>query len=88
MVIPPFTRRSVLGAAALLGSLLRSAQAMPSDPIFAAIRRAEAADEAHRRSGLVSLQIQAAGERPSPEWMAHRAALTGARSMARMRCTI
>jgi hypothetical protein len=84
MVIPSFTRRSVLGAAALLGPLLRSSQAMPSDPIFAAIRRAEAADEAHRLSGLISLQIQAAGARPSSEWMAHRAALTEARSVARM----
>jgi hypothetical protein len=84
MMLPPFTRRSILGAAALLGPLLRSAQTMPSDPIFAAIRRAEAADEAHRLSGLVSLQIQAAGARPSPEWMAHRAALTDARSIARM----
>jgi hypothetical protein len=55
-----------------------------SDPIFAAIRRAEAADEAHRLSGLISLQIQAAGSRPSPEWMAYRAALTEARSVARM----
>ena len=54
MIFAPFSRRSLLGAAALLGPLLRSGAAMPSDPLLAAIRLTEAADMAYRAAGLAS----------------------------------
>jgi hypothetical protein len=54
MIFPPVTRRTLFGAATLLGPLLRPGLAMPSDPLMAAIRITEAADMAYRAAGLVS----------------------------------
>lgn len=82
MIFPLVTRRTVLGAAALFGPLLRSGLAMPSDPLLAAIRITEAADMAHRAAGLASSSHMVTGKL-SAEWRAHRDALARARSAAR-----
>jgi hypothetical protein len=90
VILAPFSRRSLLGAAALLGPLLRSGAAMPSDPLLAAIRITEAADMAHRAAGLVSAShLVARTSHPheralSAEWRAHRDTLARARSAARI----
>ena len=82
MIFAPFSRRSLLGAAALLGPLLRSGAAMPSDPLLAAIRLTEAADMAYRAAGLASSSQMVAGKL-SAEWRARREALARARHAAR-----
>ena len=82
MILAPFSRRSLLGAAAFLGPLLRSGVAMPSDPLLAAIRITEAADMAHRAAGLASSSHMVAGKL-SAEWRARRDALARTRSAAR-----
>jgi hypothetical protein len=89
MIFPPVTRRTLFGAATLLGPLLRPGLAMPSDPLMAAIRITEAADMAYRAAGLVSpSHLVARASHPndralSAEWRAHRDALARARSAAR-----
>jgi hypothetical protein len=89
VILAPFSRRSLLGAAALLGPLLRSGVAMSPDPLLAAIRITAAADMAYRAAGLVSAShLVARASHPndralSDEWRAHRDALARARSAAR-----
>lgn len=82
MMAAPFTRRAVFGLGALLGPLLRSGLATPSDPLLAAIRITEAADLAYRAAGLASSAHMVAGKL-SAEWRAHREKLAEARYVAR-----
>ena len=82
MILSPFSRRSLLGAAALLGPLLRSGAAMSPDPLLVAIRLTEAADMAHRAAGLASSSHMVAGKL-SAEWRAYRETLAQARYAAR-----
>lgn len=82
MILAPFSRRSLIGAAALLGPLLRTGAAMPADPLLVAVRLTEVADAAHRAAGLAS-KAHAAGGRLSTEWRAKREATARARFEAR-----
>jgi len=82
MTLRVLSRRSLFGAAALLGPLLRSGAAMPADPLLTAIRITEAADMAHRAAGLASSSHMVAGKL-SAEWRAHREKLAHARYVAR-----
>ncbi|MCJ2131271.1 penicillin-binding protein [Methylobacterium sp. E-045] len=76
MIFPPFTRRTLLASAALLGPLLRSgAPAGPVDPILSAIRRAADADQAHILAGLASMSHLGPDGRLTAEWRAYRSSL-------------
>ena len=75
------TRRSALAAAVAL--ITYRAAPVTAAPIYAAIRRAEAADAADRKAGRYATALHRAG-RPVPAgWKSYRAALRQARTAAR-----
>ncbi len=75
------TRRSALAAAVAL--ITYRAAAVTAAPIYAAIRRAKAADAADREAGRLARAMLRAG-RPFPaNWQSYRASLRQARSAAR-----
>ena len=82
MTFPPFTRRSLISTAMLLGPVLRTASVAQPDPILAAIRRAEAADLAFAHAALPSHVVLDIVSRASHR--AYRTALHQARSSARL----
>jgi hypothetical protein len=75
------TRRSALAAAVAL--ITCRAAPVAAAPIYAAIRRAEAADAADRKAGCHARALHRTG-RPVPAgWRSYRAALRQARTAAR-----
>ncbi len=81
MTLLPFSRRTLIGAAAMLGPLLRAASAAGPDPILSAIKRTEAADLAFAHAALPSTVVL--DESARAPHRAHRVVLARARFLAR-----
>ena len=80
MTFPPLSRRTLLGAAAMLGPLLRATSAAGADPILSAIQRTETADLTFARAALPAGAVLDEAARAAHR--SNRAALGRARFLA------